>query len=259
MIVVDYRTGSKELAAPLRGYGIDIEVDTLEYGDVWFCGNGPDGVGTAAVGIERKRMGDLVDSMRSKRLSGHQLPGLLRTYNFVYLLVEGLWKVGIDGKIQLFNNKYRKWFNMLAGSRPVTFIEVDHYLATLGHVCGVQVMYTATIEHTVSQIVSRYRWWNDKLWEKHDSHNQIYAHYEPAGRNRIARRSIGIVEKMAAQIYGIDKKAFDVGKRFRTPFEMVAGRAATVDDRVRVGDKWDKVVGKKLRDKVVGQLLGGAK
>jgi ERCC4-type nuclease len=244
VIVIDPRTGSGELEPLFKSYGIDVIKDTLTFGDFAFSGNGPNGA--VGVGIERKRMNDLVASIRDKRLSGYQLPGLLKTYDYVYLLIEGIFRVGKSGAIEIYVHK--AWRNMIAGTRTVTYREIDHYVASLTHMCGVNVLYTGTKEQTVEQIISRYRWWNDKEWSKHGSFDQIYTHVpDPIGRSRLMRRTVSLVDKVAAQLFGVDKKAFELGKKFKTVKQLAN---ATVSEL-------EQVVGKKLASSIMKQINGG--
>ena len=244
MIIIDPRTGSGELEPLFKPYGVDVLKDTLTFGDFSFCGNGPNG--TVGIGIERKRMNDLVASMRDKRLSGYQLPGLLKTYDYVSLVVEGIYRISKNGSIEVYVRG--TWRNMLAGARTVTYREIDHYLSSLTHLCGVTVLYTSTPAHTVEQIVSRYRWWNDKEWSKHSSFDQIYTHVpDPIGRSRLMQRTVSLVDKVAAQLYGVDKKAFELGKKFKTVKQLA--NASVVE--------LEKVVGKKLAASIAKQMNGG--
>lgn len=233
MIILDPRRGSGELEPYFKPYDISVTVSQLDFGDCCFNGNGPDGV--ALVGVERKVIRDLIASMRDKRLSGHQLPGLLNTYQFVYLIVEGIWHVGANGEIEVRTRRGRKfgWTPLRMGSRPVLYREVDHYLTTLTHICGITVYPTSTPQQTVALIASRYHWFNDKVWSQHDSHQEIYAPYEPAiSRGRVFGRTPSLTEKFAAQIPGIDKGAFDIAKYFGSVNQMVSAG---------VGE-WEKVV-----------------
>lgn len=243
MILLDRRIGSKELLPLFKPYGIEVELTELEFGDLCWSGNGPDN--GVLVGVERKTIHDLISSMRSRRLSGHQLPGLLRTYDYVYLLVEGITRCGDKGELLTY---YKRGFiPVRSGSRPILYREVEHYFETLTHICGVTVVSTANDEQTVLWSVSAYKWWNDKRWDQHHAHKEIYAPPPKQKGGRVFGRSkIGIVEKVAAQIVGIDRRAFDVGKKFKT-----------VRDMVNASEKdWEKVkgIGKVLAGKIYRQL-----
>jgi ERCC4-type nuclease len=71
-------------------YGMS-KIERMQFGDFSWLGNGPDGA-PWSIGVERKTIGDMIQSITSDRFSGHQLPGLLNTYNAVYVLVEGLYR-----------------------------------------------------------------------------------------------------------------------------------------------------------------------
>ena len=90
MILVDTRAGSNELIEPLLKAGLPVEEATLEFGDLAFLGRGEGGK-KLTIGIEHKKMGDLVQSMTGGRLAGHQLPGMLGMYDRCWLIAEGDW------------------------------------------------------------------------------------------------------------------------------------------------------------------------
>jgi ERCC4-type nuclease len=243
VIIIDKRRGSGELAPLFKGYGIDILEDMLDFADFCFTGNGPNG--TVSIGMERKRIGDLISSMRDKRFSGYQLPGLVKNYEYVYLIIEGISRPSSNGNMEVYRKG--KWYPLLVGSKMISYREIDHHMATLGHVCGLTIISTSTPEHTAAMVVSRYKWWNDKQWNKHDSYMQIYTPLpESTGRARLLRHHVGLVEKVAAQFIGVDKKAFEFGKKFKSIKDLM---------NASVGDL-EKVVGKKLAGNIYNQING---
>ncbi len=229
-ISLDYRTGSKELAPFFTPYGIKVEVKTLDFGDLAFEGNGP--TGRCSVVIERKVIGDLVASMQSKRLSGHQMPGMADTYDYCYLIVEGIWRPGPDGELQIGQGTFDAQVNFGGrwqdsyGNRRLLYRAVDNYLATLELHAGVIYRRTLSPAETVAVVVDLYRWWNEKLWEAHSSHLGVYA---PAiakpgkGRLNLARRRVSLAEKWAMQLEGIDTKAQSVAAHFGSAKAMALG------------------------------------
>src|SRR5689334_15702242 len=108
MLLVDPRIGSRDLLLPLQRFGVPAELSpvNMDAGDFAFVGRG---VNDAAltVGIELKETVDLVQSLRSGRFAGHQLPGLLRTYDRAWLLTEGMWRVGESGLLEVW--RYGGW------------------------------------------------------------------------------------------------------------------------------------------------------
>ena len=52
------------------------------------------------------KLPDLVSSLRTGRLSGHQLPGLVSSFDFSYLLVEGTWRWGIESDVRHIHEEW---------------------------------------------------------------------------------------------------------------------------------------------------------
>lgn len=248
MLLIDPRIGSGELLPFFKPYDVAVEIHPLEYGDIMWCGNGPSG--PELVGVERKRLSDLVSSMRSNRLSGHQLPGLLAMYEWVYVLVEGVWRAGVGGEVEMLCG--RDWVPLRVGPRWVMFSEVDHYLATLEHKAGVSVHFTQDPKQTAAWLVSRYKWWNDKTWDKHGSHEAIYAPYEERqGRRRgsFVSKPVGPVEMVASQFPGVSKKAYEFGKKFSSVLGMVSAEEKVLAEVEGIGKKGAKRIHEWLRGK----------
>lgn len=164
---VDSRVGSKELLGALRKSGIDARSTVLDAADFCFEGNGPDGA--CQVGIERKALNDLVGSLRSGRLQGmsteagqeSQLVRLHNTYDFVWLLVEGLY--GTDSK--------GRFVAGAVGRRTVPggFSEdsLEKALLSLDLRGGMRIKQTTNMAQSVRWLVSLFRSFTDKEWDKH--------------------------------------------------------------------------------------------
>ena len=86
-VQVDDRVGSRELLPELKRLHIPAEKVRLPFADAAFEGNGP--AGPVKVGIERKTIYDLMQSMTTGRLSAHQLPGLVQNFDHRWIVVEG--------------------------------------------------------------------------------------------------------------------------------------------------------------------------
>lgn len=175
MIYLDQRIGSAELLTDLISIGAPATITHLEYGDMYFAGNGPDPeTPTILYGVERKRIADLAASITSKRLSGHQLPGMVNTYDRCYLVVEERFRRGGDGQIQIpkkSDNGKTFWVDAPYG---IPYQALEGYLATLEEVVGnggrFRVVRTVSKADTASWLLSRYLWANAKTWEEHRSH-----------------------------------------------------------------------------------------
>jgi ERCC4-type nuclease len=173
MLFVDDRTGSKELYAPLCSTGLPVEMVRMDYADFAFLGRGVGGH-PLNIGIERKRLSDLVDSLRSGRLSGHQLPGLLGpngAYDHAWLVVEGQYRIDAQGRILVRGKasaRHRKQWVLLPGGMPAS--EMEKHVLTLELCAGCHVRYTNSPEDTVHFLTHLYRWFTDKDFDQHMTH-----------------------------------------------------------------------------------------
>lgn len=212
MLRLDSRTGSGELEKLFKPYGIQPLLCRLDFGDMDWIGNGPSG--ECAVVVERKRIDDLIQSMQSKRLSGHQLPGMAEQYDYCYLIVEGIWKCGDDGNLLVSNGGWHK--------RGIAYRAVTSYLSTLQLKAGVNVWRSVNEYETVSYVIDQYRWWTQKRWAEHQAHEAVYAPADPTvGRRLTFRpREISLLEKMSMQLPGVDKKAREVAESFKSVQQM---------------------------------------
>ncbi len=170
MVLVDRRVGSADLLGPLKDAGLPAELDTLEFADIAFTGKGPKGA-PIDIGIELKKIGDLVSSLRSGRLAGHQLPGLRAAYEYSWLLVEGQWRHDEMGKLVTFQGKGRGW-KPIPGKMSAS--ELEKQVLTLELCGGLHVRYSPTRRDTIRFLSSLYRWFCDKSMDSHTSHLVVH-------------------------------------------------------------------------------------
>lgn len=169
-VLIDYREGSKHLLRPLQRRGLDVEITNLPYGDICFGGRGI-GDAPVAIGIELKRLTDLVSSLRSGRLADTQLPGMMGTpekrglYDYGWLLIEGQYRVNKGG--QLIHLTGEGWKPVKGG---MNVAELEKQVLTLEMATGVHVRFTNREEDTVTFLYNLYRWWTDKPMDAHTSH-----------------------------------------------------------------------------------------
>lgn len=241
-VLIDPRTGSKELLPCFHPYNVgakiadgddvgfimnvlDLDWDgrpELPYGDFCFWGNGPSGSGpgggdSVLVGWERKTLSDMINSMRDLRYAGHQLDGLMQMYQVVHLVIEGIWRAGPGGDIEIRSGK--DWSSFRLGSRGVHYRELDHFLASQIYKRGIVVEYTSNRDQTAALVASRWHWFNDKTWNQHTSDKAIYAPFEDHNGGRIKkagfrRRVVPDFEKQLAQIHGVGNAAFWVARSY---------------------------------------------
>lgn len=204
MLLVDQRIGSVDLAEPLRKLGLPVELRMLEFGDLAWTGRGP--AGDVRVGVELKKVGDLLNSLRSNRLPGHQLPGLQQSYDYRYLLVEGVWEVDAAGYV-VINGGTHKATRMASQ-------ELEERLLTLATLGGIDVQYTFSRRATLRRLAALYRWWTDRGWDDHSSHVVVYQPQQIAPVSQFRRTvmtlpAIGMkTSKAVEKQFGTLRRAF---------------------------------------------------
>ncbi len=158
MIYIDSRLGSKELL-PLFPQGT-AQLTSLKFGDFAFTGSGPGGR-VLTVGIERKTANDLLQCIKSGRLS-NQLLGMRQNYDVSFLLVEAQFRENAETGYLEYFNQYFKWY-------ATQFIQksVWGFLNDVMLVAGVRVFQTRKTAESVAWITSLYSWFNEKEWEQH--------------------------------------------------------------------------------------------
>lgn len=164
-LLVDPRQGSGEFKDPLRRAGCPATHARMKYADFAWNGHGPHG--WCRVGVERKTVTEILGAITDSRFTGHQIPGLLAAYDYVYLVVEGA--VRIDPRSGV----------LMLGGREAGFTRVRHsystykkFLNTLAIKGRMIVEPTSGFRHTVSLLHTLYRWWAEP-WSKHKSAYQV--------------------------------------------------------------------------------------
>lgn len=239
MIFLDSRAGSGDLENPLRGLGLTVDViPQIDFGDVAFFGHGPEGENSLMVGVEIKKIRDLIQSIGDGRLAGHQLIGLHRQYDIRCLLVEGLWRPAADGVLEIGKHLWERdhvlgqregrlegvfWEPLELGRRRFMYAEVDKAIATLTYKTGVYYLRTASREETARAIRDAYSWWTDKLWDQHRAHLALH---QPADTAFLVppplRRCI------AAELPGVGHtKSGAVAAFFPTTLDMITADVKT--------------------------------
>lgn len=236
MMDIDNRVGAMSLAGLVT---VPRRLVRLQYADVAWEGNGPDGV-PVHIGIERKALLDLLNSMVSGRLSGHQLIGLTNSYNYVYVLVEGMWRPRPkDGILERRSGK--DWKEVAMGKRRFMYRDVANYLNTLAVRAGVTVWRTADIRESAAWLDSLYKWWN-KPWDQHSSHTR----FNMTGDNgAVLLRKPSLTVRMAKELAGVGwDRARAIAAHFgHSPVALVL---ATEEELMQV-DGVGKVLAQRIR------------
>jgi len=221
----------------------------MEFGDVSFLGNGP--MGMVSVGIEYKRIGDAITCMTGGRFTGHQLPGMLQSYQQCWLLVEGMVRCGngngSDGVLQV-HAWPEGWKDYRQGHRFIMWRDYQHWLMSLAQMTNLRIAHTASIKESAAWIAALYSWWQ-REWASHRSVGSVYVTpvaTEGVGGalSTVTGHAPSLSRLWAMQLPGIGAdRSKTVAMGFPTALEL-----ATADE-----DRWQMIdgIGKTLAHKVV--------
>lgn len=241
---VDTRAGSGPLVPLLQRRGVKgVEAATLLYGDIAIDGNGPEGM-PVAVGIEYKRLGDMLQCIDNGRFVGHQLPGMLDCYNVIVLLVEGIWRERSDGLIEVPAGP--TWKPIRSGAGFAMASGLVGFLNTMEFKVGIKVMRTGTTSQTVDCLFHMNNWWTKKEWEDHRAH---LAFDNSQALALISRPSL--VRRVAKELPGVGMgRSGPVARAFTSVVDMAM---ATVEE-------WEAIegIGKTTARRVVQAMNGEA-
>jgi ERCC4-type nuclease len=234
MITLDDRAGSRDLYSPLLSLGVKVQLGRLPFGDLSFVGNGPDGI-PQQIGIEHKRVSDVLQCITDGRFTGHQLPGLVGQYNRVWLWLEGEYRAGRSGLLQRKLDSGRgegRWVDCSMGRRSFHYHELESWLNTLEIKAGVHVRRTANQMESVTSIAALYRWWTGKDWEDHKSH----LGFDLSGEcDRALLLPPHFVRRVAKELSGVGwERSAAIVKHFGTDRGIVPLITAELEDWCRI-------------------------
>lgn len=161
LLYIDPRAGSNKLPAKFQD---EYEEMFLEGGDVAFWGNGP-GDEPWFIGIEYKQLDDIVACIKSGRLTGTQLPKMMKLFDLSFLLVEGIPRPDrASGQLVRYRGKavYGMGLSFQAFDNFLTSVNVFSSLA--GKPCIVKM--ASTEYETVKMIRDMYELFQ-KPWDSH--------------------------------------------------------------------------------------------
>lgn len=208
-LLVDRRVGSSELFARLRERRVPCELTTLPFGDFAFATVGANGQ-AVAIGVERKRIRDFVQSVHTGRLAGHQLPGLTDLYTHRWLVIEGAYRVGrLSEQIEIrTGTQWQPVFSSLGFDRALLTLELRG---------GLRVKRTVDEAETAHFLDALHGWWTMKDFAEHRSH--LALHLPP---DRAVFVKPPLVQRVAAILDGIGfTKAHAVARHFRSVRDLV--------------------------------------
>lgn len=244
MIYIDDRIGSAELLPVFQSHHIrpTCQLKRLSAADFCFSGNGPSGY--CMIGVERKRLRDMLNSIRTGRFSGEQLPKLLDQYEYCYLIVEGYWKT--DQATGTLLERYGKtWYPVYLSNdnkSPFAALELQYFLNTIRIHTGVCVLYSHNEHDTVDQTTGLWKYYA-KPWQRH--HEHLALHME----SKKTLKKAGTVRRVASVLDGVGwEKSAVIEEYYKTVEAML--KATETDFEKLPG------FGKTLARSVWGQLHG---
>jgi len=207
VIFIDDRVGSKEIAPYIT---TEHELTRLESADFAFTGVGSEGIAT--IGVERKTVSDLLNSMVTGRLVAVQLPKMLSSYTRVYLLIEGFWQAEENtGLLQVLR---RGWVDIERGGRRFMAKDLHKFINTLDTLANVSIRSSRGRRDTGTILDALYEWWQ-KPYEDHVGHLAMKREQDVV----LARASV--LRRVAAQLPGIGwKRSRDVAESFTSVGNM---------------------------------------
>lgn len=225
-------------------------------GDFCFAGEGPKG--PCLIGIERKRTKDLLNSIRSGRFSGEQLPKLLNQYDFIFLVVEGRfhtnWHTGV-----LEEKWGRDWSAVTfgAGKQPFVGLELSAFLNSITITTPVRIARTRDERETVEFLVSLNHVFS-KPWDKHSAHVAIHQpqEYATVGKASTVRRVAYTLSGVGWDRSGKIEQHPGIGSV--ADFICHDSHQCELEGRFKTKEDWEKVpgIGKVLADRIWRQLHG---
>lgn len=244
----------KEFGPMFTPYRIDTELadlSILPYGDFYFSGNGPRG--PVNVGIERKTLRDMLACINTGRFAGEgmQLDGMLTTYEYTYLIIEGGYRCDpASGTLQEFRGRTNGWQDLRLGARRYMHSELQRFLIMMT-LTPARVWHTRTPEDTVRFIADLYQQLARKKWDDHRSVDAISALQiqEPvllrrrtdAEENELYRRRVALQSTRIGQ-----DKAKLAARHFVSMREMANADAAAWQEIDGIGSKSAEAIVKEI-------------
>jgi ERCC4-type nuclease len=250
-VTIDPRAGSAQLAPLLRHRGIPVELSTLQFGDCAMIGAGPGG-SPVSTGIEVKRLADLTACIQDSRFSGHQLPGMIQSYDQSWLLVIGIFRARArDGVLEYqVDDRRGYWRDTSHGRRrSLLWHDLRMFLFTMEIKAGIRVAIVDDYQQAALWIACLYSWWQ-RGWDDHTSHLQVYDGMRSDLFDRALLSRPSVTRMIAAQLPNVG----------RTKSAAVAARFKSVKEMVEASEKdWAGIdgIGKNIAHKVWVALRGG--
>lgn len=246
-LLVDRRAGSCDLIKPLIAMGLPVDEVELSFGDIAWEGRGEKGM-PLLIGLEFKKLDELVQALRTERLQGYQMRGMRGVYAHSYLFIEGELLYDKKGRL-LKRQKYTKELRPLAGNMTVN--ELYKRIQVL-HLCGgLNPWWTTNRSDTLQSIAALYRTWTDADLDRHKSHLAIYE-APPLVPISDFRRSVKTLHGVGMHASAAAERTF--GGSLRRAITATAAEWAAIE--VCSDDGKHRRIGLKVAEQIVKQIKG---
>jgi ERCC4-type nuclease len=216
MITLDDRIGSAELARPLKKLGCKVQVKRMEFADIAWQGHTAHGL--CPIGVERKKVAELVNAMTDTRFTGHQIPGLLKHYADRYLLIEGRYWADPRTGLLIVNGREAGY-----GLKRFMYRDFEHFVMSIRRKARLEIVQCSCEKDTAWWLHTAYTWYTDKTWEQHKS---VYAIDEVRPDTAILDERT-LLRRVAAQLPSVGwVRSKVVEERFGSIHEMCNARVA---------------------------------
>lgn len=164
-ILISDMVGSREFERPLRRMGSPVTLRRLKqmpFADFAITmPKGPDGR-EFTIGVERKTIAEMLGAVQDSRFIGHQLPGMITTYDAVIVVVEGWTRIDRASGC-LMMGQWEAGF----GGRHL-YEPFKKFLITLSMKARVTLEATSNKGETTHFLHALHRW-AQKPWSQHRS------------------------------------------------------------------------------------------
>lgn len=217
----------------------------LEFGDVAWLGNGPQG--KVWVGMELKRFNDLLSSITSGRLGGRQLIGMSRIYQYSYLVIQADHFFRKNKESGVIEERVGR------GWRPVTLGTFFMWRSLIKYLTSVQIqgnvkLWFARNSEEVADIIDAVYSWFQAKWEDHSTFHVMDLGGVPSP-DFASLLPPTYTQQMASRLPGI---GWDKSKKVEEHFGCMLEMAGASEE------EWMKIkgIGRKIAEQSRGILRG---
>ena len=253
MIHLDPRRGSGDLLPLFPPNTATLR--TLEFGDAAWVGSGPEDL-PVLIGAEIKRLEDVLQCIGNGRFIGHQLPGLVNSFNSAYLIVEGVWRRDRDGIMVTPRRRgdgTSYWVPVTLGRRNFMTRDFEGWLTTVEQFGRIKVRRSENRRGTVATVLDLYHWWTEKEYNRHRS----LCAFDNSQDREAPMLKPGLVRRVAAQLPGVGwERSHHVAQAFPSVHAL-----ANASEKDWAGIKWqtggrNQGIGMGIARKVVAAIQG---